>query len=127
MSYVRESHALIAALLLVDSRCAAAATPIDTPRLLAYCEEAQKEGVQLNAFRAGYCFAFVEGVLRGWEAAAFVWEHPVNYCIAASTSLGQLVAAVTKALRDNPATMRGRAEVSVIAAVQKAFPCSTAP
>jgi hypothetical protein len=34
--------------------------------------------------------------------------------------------AVVKNLRDNPAEMRGRAEVSVIAAVQKAFPCGAA-
>jgi hypothetical protein len=35
-----------------------------------------------------------------------------------------VIVVVVKSLRDNPAAMRGRAEVSVIAAVQKAFPCA---
>ena len=120
------SHALVAALLLFGAHYAAAATPIDAPRLLAYCEEAQKESGQPNVFRAGYCYAFVEGVLRGWESAAFVWDRPVNYCIPESTSLGQIVGAVTNALRERPGEMR-RAEVAVIAAVQRAFPCRAAP
>jgi hypothetical protein len=127
MSYARQTHWLVAALLLITTHYAAAATPIDTPRLLTYCEEAQKDSGQLNAFRAGYCFAFVEGVLRGWETGAYVWSTPVNYCIPESVTLSRIVAAVTKALRARPEEISGRAEVSVIAAVQKAFPCSTAP
>ena len=102
----------------------AADAPIDTPRLLAYCEEAQKAGTDVNAFRAGYCYAFIEGTLRGWEAAAYVRDAPVNYCMGAGVTLGHIVDVVVKSLRENPAEMRGRAEVSVIAAVQKAFPCN---
>ena len=114
---------LLSAALAAASVSHAADGPIDTPRLLAYCEEAQKEA-GANPFRAGYCYAFIEGTLRGWEAAAFVRDAPTNYCIAPGVTLGQIVGVVVKSLRDNPADMRGRAEVSVISAVQKAFPCN---
>ena len=127
MSYARKSHLLIAAFLVINIDRAAAATPVDTPRLLTYCEEAQKESGPMNMFNAGYCFAFVEGVLRGWEAGAYVWDRPVNYCIPESVTLGTIVASVTKVLREHSGEMRRRAEVSVIAAVQKAFPCGAAP
>jgi hypothetical protein len=120
----------IAAVLVLTLAAAtpaiAADAPIDTPRLLEYCEEAQKESGNVNAFRAAYCMAFIEGTLRGWEAGAFVRDAPVNYCIGSGVTLGQIMRAVVKNLRDNPAEMRGRAEVSVIAAVQKAFPCEAA-
>ena len=117
---VRAAVALAAA--LAAPFVSAADGPIDTPRLLAYCEEAEKDA-GANQFRAGYCYAFIEGTLRGWEAAAFVRDAPVNYCIGSGVTLGQIVRTVVKSLRDNPADMRGRAEVSVISAVQKAYPC----
>lgn len=120
----RRIAALLALTLAATASVHAADGPIDTPRLLAYCEEAQKESG--NAFRTGYCYAFIEGTLRGWEAGAYVRDAPVNYCIGAGVTLGHIVDAVVKSLRANPADMRGRAEVSVISAVQKTFPCGPA-
>ena len=115
-----------ASLALAASASPAAEGAIDTPRLLSYCDEAVKDTPDVNAFRAGYCLAFVEGVLRGWEAGAYVRDAPVNYCMPSGVTLAQIVRVIVKSLRDNPAEMRGRAEVSVISAVQKAYPC-TAP
>ena len=124
MSVKCQALAIAASLALAALPAPAADGAIDTPKLLAYCDEAIKDTRDVNAFRAGYCMAFVEGVLRGWEASAYVRDAPVNYCMPAGVTLAQIVRVVVKSLRDNPAELRGRAEVSVIAAVQKAYPCS---
>jgi hypothetical protein len=114
-----------AALGVTIAPSSAAEAPTDGQRLLAYCEEAEKEGTNVNAFRAAYCMAFVEGTLRGWEAGAYVRDAPTNYCITPGTTLGQMVRVVTKSLREkNPGELRGKGEVLVIAAIQKAFPCA---
>ena len=115
--------AAVATLALSCAPCFAADGPIDTPRLLEYCDEAQLDSGKANPFRAGYCYAFVEGVLRGWEAGAYVRDAPVNYCIPDGVTLGQIVGAISSTIRSNPSQLSGRAEVSVIAAVQKSYPC----
>jgi hypothetical protein len=104
----------------------AAEGPTDGQKLLSYCDEALKDTPDANASRAAYCMAFVEGVLRGWEAGAYVRDGSTNYCVPPGTTLGQIVRVITKSLRENPGELRGKGEVLLIGAVQKAFPC-TAP
>jgi hypothetical protein len=113
-----------ASFLVTTHVCLAAEAPTDGGKLLAYCEEAEKTGSNVNPFRGGYCMAFIEGTLRGWEASSFVRDAPVNYCIPADVTMGQLIGVVTKHLRDNPSRLSGKAELSVISAMQKAYPCA---
>ena len=110
-------------LVLAASSLRAAEGPTDGHKLLSYCEEALKDTPGVNPFRAGYCMAFIEGTLRGWEAAAYVRDAPTNYCITPGTTLAQSTAAVTKHLRENPGELRGKGEILVIGAIQKTFTC----
>lgn len=114
------------AVLATERTSLAAEALTDGQRLLAFCEEAEKDAPQVP-FRATYCMAFIEGALRGWEASAFARDVPVNYCITSGTTMLGIVRIVTKHLRENPAALRGRPELSVISAVHKAFPCSPPP
>ncbi|HYC45231.1 MAG TPA: Rap1a/Tai family immunity protein [Burkholderiales bacterium] len=111
--------------------CAALAAPChaaegftDGEKLLAYCADAESDSPKINPFRAGYCFGFIEGALRGWEAHAMVRNAPLNYCIPAGTSIGVLVSRIAQHVRENPAARAGRAEISVLQAVQRAYPCA---
>ena len=110
--------------------CAAAGAPshaaeafTDGKKLLAYCAEAESESPKVNPFRAAYCMAFIEGTIRGWEAHALVRNAPFNYCIPPGTKIGALVSNVTRYVRENTAAQAGKAEVAVIQAIQRAYPC----
>ena len=111
------------ALFLALPVARAAEGPMNGTRLLEACREALKENPQ-NAYRAAYCMAFVDGTLRGWEAGAYVRDGAPNYCLPPTTTLGQLVSVVSGYIEDNPSALAGRAELLVITAVQKAFPCA---
>jgi hypothetical protein len=112
-----------ATLLVLAGQSPAAEAPTDGQRLLAYCDDAQKDTGDVNPFRAGYCMAFIEGALRGWEAGAYVRDASTNYCITPGVTLGELMRVVVKSLRENPSELRVKGEIVVIGAVQKAFPC----
>jgi hypothetical protein len=113
----------VASLLFNAGMSGAAEAPTDGQKLLQYCQDAEKEGADVNPFRAGYCMAFIEGTLRGWEAGAYVRDASTNYCIPPGATLGTIMRIVTKHLRDNPGDQRIKGEIVVISAVQKAFPC----
>ena len=123
-AYTRKMAGILA-LSLTLPLARAAEGPMNGTRLLETCREALKENPQ-NAYRAGYCMAFVDGTLRGWEAGAYVRDGSPNYCLPPTTTLGQLVSVVSKYVEDNPSALAGRAELLVITAVQKAFPCAPA-
>ena len=121
-----QAFAAAAGLVLAAAVSSAAEAPTDGQKLLTYCEEALKDSADVSPFRAAYCMAFIEGTLRGWEAGAYVRDGSTNYCIPPGTTLGQIMQVVIKSLREKPGELRGKGEILVIGAVQKAFPC-TAP
>ena len=122
---MRISSVVVAvAAFLVNAPCSAADATTTTKQLLSYCDEWQKPQADMSPYRAAYCMAFIEGVLKGWETAASVRDVPVNYCITPGLTVGQIVAAITKTIRANPTA--GKAEMSIISAAQKVFPCSGA-
>ena len=124
--WVKCGAALAAAGVLLASAgpVAAAEAGTDGRRLLTYCEELAKEEAAMNPFRAAYCMAFVEGTLRGWEAGAYFRNAPVHYCIKPGVSMNDLVRIVTTHIRENPSALAGKAEIQVINAIQRAFPCA---
>jgi hypothetical protein len=116
-----------AVLLFCGTFAGGAQAQTDGRRLLDYCEHAEKDAdPQANPFRAAYCLAFIEGTLRGWEAGASVRDAHPNYCIATGTKFDQIMRAVTKYLRADASRLKGQAELQVITAVQRAFPCAPA-
>ena len=102
----------------------AAEGPTDGRKLLTYCEEAEKDNSKLNPFLVGYCMAFIEGTLRGWEASSQVRDLPYGYCISPGVTIGQMTAIVVKHLRADPTRLSGNAETLVITAFQKTCPCA---
>jgi hypothetical protein len=116
-----------AVLLLCGSFAGGAQAQTDGRTLLDYCEHAEKDAdPKANPFRAAYCLAFIEGTLRGWEAGAIVRDAQPGYCIATGTKFDQIQRAVTKYLRADASRLKGQAELQVITAVQRAFPCAPA-
>jgi hypothetical protein len=98
---------------------------MDGRKLLDYCQHAENDTApKANPFRAGYCLAFIEGTLKGWEAAAAVRNARPNYCIKPGIKFDQILRAVTKHLRADPSSLQGQGELLVITAVQQAFPCA---
>ena len=122
-----KSLALTAAVALLASSgpSPAAEVRMDGQWLLASCEDVEKSEAQKpNPFRAGRCLGFIAGTLKGWEAAAAVRNAHANYCIRPGVTVDQLVRAVTKHIRADPARQHAQAETLVISAVQQAFPCA---
>ena len=116
---------VVAAPLLVSSSLALAAEAgLDGAALLAYCEHAERDDAKANVYRAGACIGFVQGTLKGWEAAASVRNARPNYCIAPGLKFDGILRAVTTYLRADPSRLHGKAELQVISAVQLAFPCA---
>jgi hypothetical protein len=113
------------ALLLCVAFSPGAQAQMDGRRLLDYCEHAEKDAdAKANPFRAGNCLGFIEGTLKGWEAAAAVRNARTNYCIRPGVTFDQILRAVTKYLRADPSRLNAQAELGVITAVQQAFPCA---
>jgi hypothetical protein len=103
----------------------AAEARMDGLRLLSYCEHAEKDDAQTsNPFRAGQCLGFVTGTLKGWEAAAAVRNARPNYCIRHGVTVDRIMRAVTQYVRADTARHQAQAEMLVISAVQRAFPCA---
>ena len=96
----------------------------DGEKLLTYCADAESDSPKVNPFRAGWCLGFVEGALRGWEAHALVRNAPLNYCVPPGTHVGALVKTTMQYVRENPAARAGRAEISLLQALQRAYPCA---
>ena len=119
--------ATLAALLCLAGSARAGEAIFDGTRLLLYCEEADKDPARANPFRLGHCLGFVEGTLRGWEAGALVRNMPVNYCIPPGIKFDDMLRSVLKHMRANQAEMHGKADLLVISAVQRTYPCTGAP
>ena len=116
----------VACLAVLATPChAAEEVSTDGEKLLAYCAHAEADNTKtkINPFRAGFCMAFIEGALRGWEAHALVRNAPLNYCIPAGIKVGALVSTVTRYISENPTARAGKGEIAVIQAIQRAYPC----
>ena len=125
---IQSAAVFIACCAVPAAPCGAAETVTDGEKLLTYCAEAEKrDAPKINPFRAGFCMAFIEGTLRGWEARASIGNAPFNYCIPNGIKIGALVSTVTGYMRENPSARAGKAEISVIQAIQRAYPCVPRP
>lgn len=113
-----------AALLVFSNLASAAEAGLDGAALLAYCEHAERDDPKANVYRAGACIGFIQGTLKGWEAAASVRKARLNYCITPGLKFDGILRAVTTYLRADPSRLHGKAELLVISAVQQAFPCA---
>ena len=122
---MRAGAALAAIALLASINAShSAEVMMDARRLLTYCDEAEKSKYEANNYRTGFCVAFIEATLRGWEAGALVRNAPVNYCFPKGLRLHDILRTVTAHLRASAHELGDRAELIVIRAVQKAYPCS---
>ena len=122
---MRARVAAVGAVLLASIGAShAAEVMMDARRLLTYCDEAEKNQYESNTYRTGFCVAFIEASLRGWEAGALVRNAPLNYCFPRDLKLHDILRTVTAHLRANAHALGDRAELAVIAAVQKAYPCA---
>lgn len=74
--------------------------------------------ISTTPYDRGLCLGFVAGVNDMTRASGGRY-----YCLPKEVTLGQLVAVVTKRLRDEPERLHQSAAVIVIRALHYAFPC----
>lgn len=109
-----KSLLLLAGMLLVlDVQAQSSFT--DGNKLLEACRVVE---AQPGSFMAGVCGGYV-------SALADVMSNPVaiHACIPAGVTRSQVVAVVTKALRDHPEQLHYTASSTAMVALSAAFPC----
>jgi hypothetical protein len=84
-----------------------------TQQLLAICEE----GEQGNAFKAGQCLGYIDGVVSSlntrWGNLRTPDQSPSWFCASPGVTFGQMRAIFTKHAKDNPKLWNQPADLHV--------------
>ena len=121
---MRVTNVLGVAVFLLFSCSVARAGADSGSELLSKCK------VQTASFDMGYCAGFISAVLdtlNMWEASDVyekrTHDKDVRFCLPAEVTNGQIILVFVKYMEDHPEQLHKPANLLLVEALRKAFPC----